>query len=348
MNTGVNEMNSQQSTPELPLEILMDILETAAAISHDAAKTVSLVSSWARTLALPYVFCTIILRRAPLTAVQISSATRSPSSPRMTLPRHLGQFVRNLWIESTSMTLATSDFDIFRICPNLESVALKSAMFNALAFQTMPMHRETGVARENMFPSSIRHITLIKHTLRNEWRCLVDLRAPNGNRFLHNITHLHMLDMRISQYVPHVFLPHLTHLAMPYLDLGNVLNRGALRLPDGVLEHRSLRMIVLTLDEKKYLRYPWYGVEHYSHQAQTDEKSPRRNFADMKLHLQRADERVYIVLWPEMGRDACQEWGMAARDGENIWDKALRSRNDKLYGGHLPNRSERKVLTLLQ
>lgn len=324
--------------PELPVEILMQVLEDAAVLSRQSAFAVSLVCSWARKLALPSLFAALVHRKTSLTVREFSSAVRSPSglpTSRIALPKHLGRYVRSLWTESIGITSPTSELDIFRSCPFIEQIALPPPALRALymACKTAP---QPGTD-EPPFPCRVRQMTIVTHTMRYEWHFLADVRAPDGSIFLHNITHLCMIDMQISSFVPHALLPNLTHIALPYLDLGT--NRGDLsRLPEGLLGHPSLKMIVLTVDEKKYLTNPWYHIMRHplSTVGNVNYTSPRVSFCELVTKARLTDERIYVALSPLAGQNACQEWAAAARGGETIWERAARARDDPNYGVQLP------------
>jgi len=328
--------------PELPVETVMQILEEAVLISLQSAAAVSLVSSWTRKIALPHLFRTIIHRKSPLTSVQIISATRSLSrapTSRMSLPDHLGRYVRNLWTESIGMASPTSEIDIFHACTNVQNIALPSAALRALYVSCRSASKQDSLGiPQSAFPSSIRQITLITHTQRYEWHFLDGLRVPDGSLFLHNITHLHMLDMQVSAFVPHAQLPNLTHLSLPYLDLGANISQDILRLPDGVLDHPSLQMIVLTINATKYLHNPWYHIPRFSAsgRGKANFSSPRNSFRMLVKQARETDERVHVIIAPNLGQTTRGEWEAAAMGGENIWDKAASAMNDDNYGAQLP------------
>ena len=148
--------------------------------------------------------------------------------------------------------------------------------------------------------------------------------------------------MSVSAFCPHNMLPNLTHLALPFLDLGNDFKReSALRLPPGVLAHRALRMLVLTVDEDKWLRNPWYEIARYSgsdagagaHGA----LSPRATFRGLERKARAADARAHLVLSPRSGAGVCAEWAATARGGESLWEVAARCRAEDSHGAGLPD-----------
>ena len=329
--------------PLLPTEILMQILEHTASLSRASAASVSLVCSWARKLALPHLFRTLVHRKAPLANVVVLSATRTACAPasRSTLPAHLGQYVRALWTESIGMASPTREMDIFRACPAVEHLALPSPALRTLFMvcQTLDKHERRPGKSALPFLASLREVTLLSHTLRYEWHFLVGLRIPDGRPLLQNITRLRMLDMQVSAYVPHAHLPNLTHLALPYLDLGANISHDLLRLPEGILEHPKLKMIVLTVDERKYLHNPWYHIVRYSASGVGNVRysSPRESFRALVKQAYLKDDRVHVILSPRIGQTAVEEWDTAERGGESIWEVAARVKSDEHYGRELPS-----------
>ncbi|EMD40938.1 hypothetical protein CERSUDRAFT_71182 [Gelatoporia subvermispora B] len=330
--------------PGIPVEIIMHILEEAACLDRQTALTISLVSSWARKLALPYLFSTLVYRNTPsISGTQVSKSSAHSRQAHPGVPDHVRRFVRNLWSESVGIYTPSSEIDFFQSCPNVENLALPSPSLRALhmAIQAQAQKPEIQSGESHLiFPSRLRSITIITHTFRYDWHFLVGQRlpGPNGGSVLDQITHLRILDMQISTYSPHAHLPKLTHIALPFLDLGNAPNQMTLRLPEGLLQHPSLQMIVLTVDERKFVTNRWYHVSEYSATGTSGGGlgSPRDNFRKLVTWAQEKDARVHVVLSPRIGKDACTEWEEAARGGMDIWQAAARSRMDESYGMGLP------------
>ncbi|EPS95971.1 hypothetical protein FOMPIDRAFT_1032603 [Fomitopsis schrenkii] len=321
----------------------MQILECTATLSRPAAASISLVSSWARKLALPHLFRTLVHRKAPLPITVAISAARTASTPasRSTLPAHLGRHVRALWAESIGIASTVSEMDVFRACPSVEHLALPAPALRTLYMvcQALDKHARAPGKSPLPFLAALREVTLLSHTLRYEWHILVGLRIPDGRPLLQNITHLRLQDMRVSAYVPHAHLPNLTNLALPYLDLGANISHDLLRLPDGILEHPSLQMVVLTVDERKYLHNPWYHIVRYSVSGTGNVRysSPRESFRALVKQAYLKDDRVHVILSPRIGQTAVEEWDAAGRGGESIWEVAARVKGDEQYGLELPS-----------
>ncbi|KAI0677387.1 hypothetical protein C8Q78DRAFT_1065941 [Trametes maxima] len=341
-------MDPQDATcpfPELPTEIIIQILEATARASRHGAYSISLVSSWARNLALPSLFATVVHRSKPSFAVTLSTGGK-PIQPlgRPSTSLRWGHLIRNLWTENAGVSNASVEEAMFPACPNVENLALMSSSLRALSqaiqVRTAVFHSEDNQRRLDSpapgetFLNRLRSITLITHTFRYDWHFLVGTRLQNGAQVLHNITHLRILDMRVSSFCPHNLLPGLTHLALPYLDLGNRFENGDLRLPAGILEHRGLRMIVLTVAEEQWLTNPWYQIALYPGK---NDISPRETFRTLVQWARQRDDRIHVVLSPRWDVNACLEWADAARGGDSLWEIATDARVNDSHGAGLPD-----------
>ncbi|KAI0089074.1 hypothetical protein BDY19DRAFT_123540 [Irpex rosettiformis] len=325
----------------------------------------------------------------PANAPSLSRKTYAHLLPPTTTD--LGQYVRHLWIESIDMMASPGELNIFNVCTNIEDVALAAGslrvLYNLTSFGKIKrkgMHTDKGVSSldqhqieassadesedvegQEMAPptigaaSHIRSVLLTKHTFRYDWHFLVDMNANSNTHtsILGNITHLRLIDMEKSPYIPLEYLPNLTHLALPYLQL-RTNNRGdTLRVPDLVLQPNrptvvgrrgapwgeapssadrdttpsKLEMIVLTVDEREWLTEPWkYG-------ASIKDQSPRGLFKNLRARAQGTDERLHVLLSPRLGRDYCSEWAGAARGIEDsLWEVAAKACSREEYGDDLP------------
>ncbi|KAI0775953.1 hypothetical protein BD413DRAFT_525363 [Trametes elegans] len=324
--------------PKLPSEIVIQIFEATACTSREGAHTISLVCSWARKIALPHLFATIVHRTQHSFSATLSSGENNhPQRRRPSVPLRWGHLVRNLWTENMGFSVPSAEEDLFGTCPNVENLALMSSSLRAVsqAIQTRSMRAVClkDAAREP-FLHRLWSLTLITHTFRYDWHFLVGTQLHDGSQLLHNITHLRILDMKISSFCPHNLLPNLTHLALPYLDLGNDLKLSdTLRLPSGVLEHKSLQMVVLTVAEDKWLTNPWYQIARYPGK---NTASPRETFRALALWARQRDERLHVVLSPRRGVEPCSEWADAARGGQSLWELAAEARSKDSYACGLP------------
>lgn len=353
MPSDENSPNERLSEfPALPTELILQIFTSACTISHETALRTSLVAKWVRKECLPYIFATIIRRAGSAAAWGTNGML--PRGERgishLLPPPGCGAFVKNLWIESIDMMSSPGELSIFGACPNLEDVALSAkslrVLYTSITFDTGrardvdntcpgDMHADRAPIMKNAPPAlHIRSLTLLAHTYRYDWHFLVGVEVQGGQAFLHNITHLRLLSMQQSAYVPIEHLPSLTHVALPYLHLRTNRAGDLLRLPDGILEKESLKMIVLTVDEREWLYKPWHhrGIPIGSAAI----NSPRERYRMILQHTKKTDPRLYVVLSPRLGRTEHEEWAQSARGGETLWEKALRLGQDESYADVLP------------
>ncbi|EJF56619.1 hypothetical protein DICSQDRAFT_112947 [Dichomitus squalens LYAD-421 SS1] len=333
-------MDSTTPLSNLPPELIISIFEIASCDHQQAALSISRVSTWARKIALPHLFSTVIYRSRPAFAHGMSSGARDPRTARPSHSQCWGPLVRNLWLESSGISNASNEEALIRACENVENLALMSQSLPVLAasIQAENAARRGANSKGSLSSSDpshcrLRSITLITHTFRFVWDSLVGLQVQDGSQLLNNITHLHILDLTISSFTPHNLLPNLTHLALPYLDLGIDFKQDALRLSPGALGHRALQMIVLTVAEEKWLNNPWYHIARYPGQT----PSPKPMFRLLVRWAREKDERIHVVLSPQIGDDPCKEWVKAARGGQSLWEVAAKTRADDSHGLGLPD-----------
>ena len=334
--------------PALPTELVIRILHIAASTSHSSAHSISLVSTWARRVALPYLFSTIVYRSAPSYSSGMSSGSKASPHQRTLESRQWGSLVRSLWIQSSGINNSANECQLLRAFYNVEHVALYSTTLRSLAstIQQYNAERRQRIASGSTAPppafTNLHSITLITNTFRYDWHFLLGLTLWDGPPLLQNITHLRIHDMTVSAFCPHNMLPNLTHLAVPFLDLGNDWKQdsSALRLPDGVLEHRALLMLVLTVDTHKWLTNPWYQIARYPGAGgggPRDAESPRAMFRTLVQTARQRDERIHVMLAPRLDSGgACAEWAEAARGGASVWEAAAIARAENSHGAELP------------
>lgn len=309
--------------------------------------------------------------------------------------RDLGQYVRHLWVESIDMMSSPGELNIFDACTGIEDVALAAGSLRVLYNLTKfgrnktrqggqggqgrqgsstggaegPSTTEDAANEDTQTPpttvgaaSRIRCVLLTKHTFRYDWHFLVTIDSVSDTHtsLLGNITHLRLTDMEKSPYIPLEYLPNLTHLALPYLQLRANQGGDALRIPELVLQpdrptvvggvgrqqgqwgeapwaaardttSSKLKMIVLTIDERVWLTEPWkYG-------AHATNDSPRQLFKKLRTQARARDARIRVVLSPRLGQTYCSEWADAGRGiAGSVWEVAEKTYDREDYGDDLP------------
>ncbi|KAH9850745.1 hypothetical protein C2E23DRAFT_834003 [Lenzites betulinus] len=336
-------------SPALPTELIIQILEETARASYSGARAVSLLCSWARAIALPYLFATIVHESRPLSFQTTLSSGKATSQlrPRPSVPLRWGHFVRNLW--NLSSVPQTPADNVFLACPNVENLALLPSHihivlqalkeYNASTAQHADSQSSATAPSGYPFLQRLRSITLITHTFRFQWEPLVGVQLQNGTRLCHNITHLRMLSLKVSEFCPYNLLPNLTHLALPYLDVVNNLNLDRFHLPGDVLKHRALTMLVLTVDEHDFTTNPRHEVALYPPQ---DNTSPKNVFRTLVRLARERDDRLHVFLSPRQGVERWEEWAHAACGGSSLWEEAAEARARDSHGEDLPDSYPRR------
>ncbi|KAI0747302.1 hypothetical protein BC629DRAFT_1561060 [Irpex lacteus] len=282
--------------------------------------------------------------------------------------RDLGQYVRHLWVESIDMMSSPGELNIFDACTGIEDVALAAGSLRVLYNLTKqggqggqgpstggaggPPTTEDAANEDTQTPPStvgaasrIRSVLLTKHTFRYDWHFLVAIDSVS--------------DTHTTVY-PLEYLPNLTHLALPYLQLRANQGGDALRIPELVLQpdrptvvggvgrqqgqwgeapwaaardttSSKLKMIVLTIDERVWLTEPWkYG-------AHATNDSPRQLFKKLRTQARARDARIRVVLSPRLGQTYCSEWADAGRGiAGSVWEVAEKTYDREDYGDDLP------------
>ncbi|GJE84324.1 hypothetical protein PsYK624_004000 [Phanerochaete sordida] len=303
---GLSE--DESPLPRLPAELLIPIFEATCLESHEAALRISLVCSWVRDLAKPYVFGTVIRKAGSLYPIKGHVELSHKNAPP-----GCGDFVRHLWLETVDVLSSPREMGLFKSCPNVEDIALSvNPLRTLLAMYASPYSSPKA--------SAIRTLTLLNPTPRTVW-------AVTPGALLRGITHLRMIDLQHTSYVPLEHLPALTHLAVPLVHLRTTYTDSF--LAENITKSRRLQMVVLTVDHYDWIYRPWLHRDRYTTTAFAKAETPRAGFRLVWEATRKRDQRAHVILSPTMGPGethvtVCAEWSAAARGSESIWEKAAR------------------------
>ncbi|KAL5527044.1 hypothetical protein ACEPAG_5835 [Sanghuangporus baumii] len=169
-----------------------------------------------------------------------------------------------------------------------------------------------------------RSFTVLGQSHPHRWAPLTS--SPNGRAFLRGVTHLRILNLCLSHYIPLEYTPNLTHLCIPFFDLRispSSLHSSSFTDPsptgsaatssftglDYILAQPSLKMVVLTLNPR-YWRFDELSLKGWAVRAMA------------------RDPRLYVVAATR--DDATRDWDVPRRDwedeaygGMSVWDKAV-------------------------
>ena len=222
------------------------------------------------------------------------------------------KYIEHLWLD---VPLEQCPFD-FNDCGNLVQLAIRVDAFDAIlrsdrwfASPTISATATTTDDDSIFGYSPCRSLTVLGQSHTTKW--LPFINSITGLSFLRGLTHLRILNMCLSTYIPLDCTPRLTHLCVPYFDLrpNDVPDFANL---DPLLEFKQLQMIVITLNPK-YWRF--------------EEKTLK----EWACHAMSKDTRLYVVA--STRQDATKDWDDPRRDWEaeasgglSIWKKAVQVR----------------------
>ncbi|KLO17479.1 hypothetical protein SCHPADRAFT_821346 [Schizopora paradoxa] len=315
----------QEDTPiepelRLPIELVLLIADYAAQTSRRAALSLCLVSTWMREAILPTLYTTVILHadspndaRSPFRADD-DQVDRQPLSPSTTVRKPLADplvYVQHLWAD-VPQEFAPRNLDAF---PNLQQLAIhvdaSEAVCNALRWaptQDCCPGYESHVCKLANYPPC-RSLTVLGQSHPQRWTAFTS--CAQGRAFLQQLTHLRLLNICLSHYIPLEYIPSLTHLCIPFFDLRPAHGEEFIGL-DYILAQPHLKMVVLTLNPR-YWRFEDMSLKAWACLAMA------------------RDERLYVVASTRV--DATRDWDDPRRDweaevtgGVSIWEKAVQVR----------------------
>lgn len=258
---------------------------------------------------MKYVFATII-RRSGIVPTDFRTLSRLGYS-HLLPPPGVGDFVRNLWLQSIDMNMSPGELAILNACPNIEQLATSSTAIRTLYASA----GWTNVTRVDHGRPALWSLTLLDVTYAYSWHWLSDPAMKAAKERLSTVTHLRLVTMYHNGYVPLEHFPHLTHVAVPLIQ-----TRDLWLAMRPVMSCDTLRMIVVAVSESDWLFRPWMFRNVVPPGA--DATSPREKFRAMAASLHARDERVFVALSPRHGRDLGAEWADVVRGGQSIWDRA--------------------------
>lgn len=283
------------STLSLPPEIVILIFEHAAASCKESACSISLVSSWARAVALKHLFSTLVIRGRG----RISNLTPFPDA--------IGSLVRNLWIENVGANWRNA-IPFFSVMPSLESIALPGFYMWALLEALKHNDKEDTDRPNNNRHFRCAQIWIIDEGPLQIWRMFQECNV--GTAFLRGITHLRLHALGITTGIP--ALPCLTHLEFPAREL----YAHTFSLLDGVLMQSSMQKLVLTARKPRAGILPPYGLADFALTLVKDYVDGRRDRIPTT--------RIYINLAERDSKEvSVRQWKDEVAGNRSIWDKAI-------------------------
>jgi hypothetical protein len=290
--------------PCFPVELVNIIFTLAAESSRHTCLALCLVASWARQIALPHLFCTLVMKDHN---VEFDKYLADPPYMPVNTNIDAASLVKNVWMPSEDYDTTELAIDIFENCPNITHMGLTIYRFYQLIYSTSPIHisylrrKVLGPAFDNYHDL---HITILGATsfawaCRQNWNPNVLLRSPLYDRTTRvRVETVDSYNMPYKHRLHH--FSRLSHLSVPYY---HATQHIVTRL-DIFLELQSLEMFVVAGVKKPLQQAQWKRLQEWVREKR------------------KTDKRVFFVEIPAV--DIQVEWEREMRGGESIWDQALR------------------------
>jgi len=295
-----------ESTIELPLELLEIIFHLAAAKCRHFCYTLCSVSTWGRTIALCHLLVSLMIKdpESNFRAVQIV-AGNILHQPSHLIPSDL---IQNIWMPYITDSLVF----LFDSCKNLKNLATHWQSFDHLVEAACGRHPWRVLSDAALWHEQDLSL-LIFTTL----RIIASTRLSQGkmleSRFASNpdpsklpifsrITHLQFTPFKFILYYHQLHFPLLTcltHLALPYHDAS--VSQGRWPLESAYPRIKMLVIVIFT--------------DILSETKRAQAKSGIKQWRKM-------DNRVYAYSTTSL--DTEKEWLEGTKGGQSIWEGAVR------------------------
>lgn len=287
----------------LPIELVEIIFVAAAEASRHTCLDLCLVSSWARQIALPHLFHTIVARDHDMKFHKfLADPPYTPFNSTITA----APLVKNVWMPLDDDGTIDLVLDLFQNCHNIVHLALTEYCFYELVCSTYSNALISSRIRKISSPAiednRDLHLTMLG-TTSFDWmlQYLHHLNASFRSPLYNRITHVRVETVNV--YTTRRKISHfsrLSHLSVPYYNP----TYHAANYLDYFLELESLDMFVVAGVRKPLQQSHWKKLQEWV-------RAKRRK-----------DKRVFFVEVPAM--DIQVEWEEEMRGGESIWDRAAR------------------------
>lgn len=307
--------HSAISPPTLPAELVQRIFHLAAASSRNSCLSICLVASWARHIALSYLFRAIVIKDMFSFSKFEKNIANPPYLPA-SFSRLPASVVNGVWMENDGCGRYDQILTVMEACDNITHLAIQTGFFHSLVCSSSPsvdLHiGEKIISRRALARNQDLHLTIIGAEHSSSSWALGEYHEDdlmNRSPIFNMVTHIRLT--AISLYKPNSRLDHfsrLSHFAVPYY---NDSYHDARHLRP-LLELESLKMLVISVPNEVNGEVQWKALDKWV-----------RKIREM-------DDRVYLV-----GRLSIflrDEWESEMRGGECIWERAVQFTNE--WEGH--------------
>lgn len=280
-----------------PAELINTIFNSAAATSRKACLALCLVASWARQIALPHLFRTIL---ASDQVTKFSKYWAHPPYIPFDSNINAASLVKNVCMSSQGHANIVSFLDVFQNCHNITHLAVTIRCFYKLMYASSPAHitgEEPKISGPALDTNRDFHLTLlgVPAHVGDEIE-LFHPDASDRSPLYDQVTHVRVQTDSAGMLHQISYFSRLTHLSLPY---DNPVRQIAKYLDD----FTALEMFVVAGVKKPNQQTRW------------------KRLLDWVRAMRQKDKRVFFVEVSTIGIQA--EWEEEAMGGESIWDRAL-------------------------
>jgi len=281
----------------LPAELIHYILGIAASSSKHSCLDICLVSSWARHIALPNLFHTVVIHNHS----QFDKYLAGPSHIPLYSDIRVAPLICNVWMEG--MQAVDRDIvTVFEACDKITHLALDTYNFKNLVLSSIPVTtvgNRKRLSRHALTRPHDLHLTVLDSS-RFSW--ILRPHFVDKSPIFDKITHIRVA--AIDSYHTRESLDHfsrLSHFAVAYYDADHHKPRHL----QTFLDLRSLTMLVVAIVKDAVGEGRLKKLEQW---VQT---------------VRKTDARVYLVETPSHRFVFQDEWESEMRGGGSIWDRAV-------------------------
>ncbi|KAF9530950.1 hypothetical protein CPB83DRAFT_904934 [Crepidotus variabilis] len=278
-------------TLSLPPELRQHVLRYACILSTSFCVALSNLSSWTRTLALPYLYTTIVVKKYAMSA-SFWLAISKPLPVAQLPDFRPSACVKSLWIAPVSNTIVK----IFSRCENIVNFALPAENLHWLVHSTSMEPLTTWGQR---IKNRMDYQVLVLEAKRATWSLAHLADETQKTPFFDAVTHLRIA--AVGSYSTHLELAHfkrLSHIAIPYHrpDIHNLPD--LLRIFD--FPATIFLVVVLVTDQISSADY--------------------QSALDWVLQIRTTNQKVYVL--DSHSENLQEEWEDEVRGGLDIWERA--------------------------
>lgn len=293
-------MAADSISHRLPMELVLHIVDLAAASSRHSCLDLSLVASWARDIASPHLYQTVTLDSLKSLSGLKEMIASNNNSHRTTKHLPAAPLIRDLWVASSSPydrdgKQVWEDLDfVFRTCDSVRELVLNAATFRVfMLYAISPLWTRRDVkALPQIVPNQELQLTSVDHS------GFYSLARGLAEKY----TRIRVADPQSHKVKPQIHnISRLSHFSVPYYDM-SVHEPGHLTR---LLDRKGFKLLVIEVME-------------------TMEPPERTKLEEWVRDRRQSDKRVCLLHSPSYASGFMERWETEKRSGESFWERATR------------------------